>query len=105
MKVPAVALRHRVTIAPFLGDGPYGPAWGPPVEDVHALVSEVVKMTRDSTGAQVVSTAQVLCLPDVVCPAGSRVTLPDGRRTVAISVAQHTAPGLPVPASTEVMCE
>ncbi|WP_018561683.1 MULTISPECIES: hypothetical protein [unclassified Streptomyces] len=105
MRVPELWLTHRVTIEPFLGDTTYGPKWGPAVEDVPALVSAAVTMTRDRTGAQVASTAQVIAGPDIDCPAGSRLTLPDGRRTVAISVAHHTAPGLPVPESTEVMCE
>ncbi|MDX3214570.1 hypothetical protein PV318_03290 [Streptomyces sp. ME02-6991-2B] len=105
MNVPEFLLRHRVTVEPFLGDSTYGPKFGPAVEDVPALVSAAVKLTRDRTGAQVASTAQVIAGPDVDCPAGSRLTLPDGRRTVAISVARHTAPGLPVPQSIEVMCE
>ncbi|MGW2062803.1 hypothetical protein ACWCO9_19480 [Streptomyces sp. NPDC001937] len=105
MNVPEFLLRHRITIVPFLGDSTYGPKWGAPVEDVPALVSEAVKMTRDRTGAMVTSTAQVIASPDIVCPAGSHIILPDGRQTTAISVAKHTAPGLPVPQSTEVMCE
>ncbi|MFI6371013.1 hypothetical protein [Streptomyces sp. NPDC050546] len=105
MRVPAYLLRHRVTVEPYLGDGAYGPQYGPPVADVPALVSGARKVTRDSTGAQVLSTAQVIAAPDLDCPARSRLTLHDGRTTTAISVAHHTAPGLPVPACTEVMCE
>ncbi|MGW0933319.1 hypothetical protein [Streptomyces sp. NPDC002644] len=103
--VPAWLLRHRVTITPLLGTGAYGPTWGDPVSDIPALVSYQHVMTRDRTGAQVASTAQVICRPDVHCPTGSRIVLPDGRTTTAISVGRHTAPGLPVPESTEVMCQ
>jgi hypothetical protein len=103
--VPAWLLRHRITIEPYLGVGAYGPRYGPPVADVPAMVASTIKRTRDATGAEVVSTAQIIAAPGLDCPTGSRVTLPDGRTTVVISNAQHTAPGLPVPACTEVMCE
>jgi hypothetical protein len=78
--------------------------WGEPATAA-ALVTETVKQVRDATGDTVVSTAQVYAGPDLVCPVGSRVTLPDGRITRALTVAHHTAPGLPVPESTEVYCE
>jgi hypothetical protein len=103
--VPRWLLRHRITVRPLLGTGTYGPTYGPPVSDIPALVSYGNRMTRDRTGAQVTSTAQVIARPGLDCPAGSLVTLPDGRETTAISVAHHDAPGLPVPANVEVMCE
>jgi hypothetical protein len=102
--VPAELLRHRVTVEPYLGDTAYGPRYGPAVE-VAALVAEVVRMVRAPDGRTVAATAQVITGPGLHCPAGSRLTLPDGRTTAALTVARHTAPGLPVPASTEVMCE
>lgn len=105
MIIPGLYLGHRVTVEPFEGTGAYGPVYGSPVADVPALVSTTHRMTRDRTGAQVLSTAQVICQPDVNCPVGSHITLPDGRMTTAISVGHHTAPGLPVPENIEVMCE
>jgi hypothetical protein len=69
------------------------------------MVAAAIRRTRDATGAEVVSTAQIIAAPGLDCPTGSRVTLPGGRTTTAISTAQHTAPGLPVPQSTEVYCE
>ncbi|QIY93094.1 hypothetical protein HEP87_01260 [Streptomyces sp. S1D4-11] len=60
---------------------------------------------RDPQGREVTSTAQIIAAPDLDCPAESRITLPDGRTTKAISIARHTTPGLPVPACTEVSCE
>lgn len=104
-RVPGWLLRHRVSIEPYLGDSAYGPTYGPAVEDIPALVAAKVTQTRDTTGRETVSTAQVITGPDLDCPTGSRVTLPDGRVTRALSVAAHTAPGLPVPQCTEVMCE
>lgn len=105
MRVPAYLLRHRITVEPYAGDTAYGPTYGPPVSDVPALVSEQVRQTRDAEGRQVVSTASVIAGPDLDCPTGSRITLPSGRTTRALSVGRHTAPGLPVPACIEVMCE
>ncbi|WP_435611777.1 hypothetical protein [Streptomyces sp. bgisy159] len=103
-RVPPSLLRHRIGVEPYLGDGAYRPTYGPPAEH-SALVGEAVRMVRAPDGREVTSTAQIIAAPDLDCPPGSRVTLPRGRITTAISTAVHTAPGLPVPASTEVMCE
>ncbi|MFI5808883.1 hypothetical protein [Streptomyces sp. NPDC051561] len=106
MKVPAGLLRHRITVEPYRGDSAYGPMYDPPVAGVRALVAHTVaQVRRASDGREVVSTAQVITLPGLDCPPGSRVTLPDGRVTTAISTSHHTAPGLPVPACTEVRTE
>lgn len=102
MNVPEWLLVHRITIEPYRGDSAYGPTYGPPVADVRALVAEEIKTVRDPQGREVTSTAQIIAAPDLDCPAESRITLPDGRTTKAISIARHTAPGLPVPACTEV---
>ncbi|GHA19411.1 hypothetical protein ACFOOM_10180 [Streptomyces echinoruber] len=104
MRVPGYLLRHRVTVEPYDGDSAYGPTYRPPVE-VRALVAEGTRLTRNREGVEVASTAQVITAPGLDCPPESRITLPSGRVTKAISTAQHTAPGLPVPACTEVMCE
>ncbi|RZU21737.1 hypothetical protein [Streptomyces sp. BK239] len=105
VSLPAFLLRHRITIEPYLGDSAYGPQYGPAVADVPVLVAESVRQVRAADGREVTSTAQVIAAPDLDCPAGSRLTLPTGRTTTALSVARHTAPGLPVPACCEVMCE
>ncbi|MET9690143.1 hypothetical protein ABZY81_16975 [Streptomyces sp. NPDC006514] len=103
-RVPPSLLRHRIGVEPYLGDGAYGPTYGPLVE-YPALVAEAVRMVRAPDGHEVTSSAQIIAVPGLSCPPGSRVTLPGGRITTAITTASHTAPGLPVPASTEVMCE
>ncbi|WP_328541834.1 hypothetical protein OHT17_11985 [Streptomyces sp. NBC_00371] len=96
-------MRHEVTVEPYLSTSVYEPHYGPPV--TARALDETVRHVRDRTGAEVVSTAQIIAAPGLDCPPGSRLTLPDGRRATAISTAQHTAPGLPVPASTEVNAE
>lgn len=105
MRVTTILLPHRITIEPYLGDGAYGPIYGPPSLPIRALVAETVRTVRDRTGREVTSTAQVITRPGLDCPAESRITLPSGRVTTALHVAAHTAPGLPVPQSTEVSCE
>lgn len=105
MNVPGWLLRHRIKVEPYRGDSAYGPTYDPPRGNVPALVSETVRTVRDAEGREVTSTAQIIAAPDLDCPAESRITLPTGRVTRALSVANHTAPGLPVPQSTEVMCE
>lgn len=105
MSVPDFLLRHRLRIEPYLGESAYGPRYGDPVEDVHALVAETVRIMRAPDGREVASTAQVITAPGLTCPPGSRLTLPGGRVTTALTIAHHTAPGLPVPACTEVNCE
>ncbi|MCX5362879.1 hypothetical protein OG864_29715 [Streptomyces sp. NBC_00124] len=102
--LPAWLLRHTITVEPYRGTGAYGEVFGDPAAAA-ALVAETVKHIRDATGAITVSTAQVYAGPTLDCPVGSRVMLPDGRITRALTVAHHTAPGLPVPQSTEVYCE
>ncbi|MCX5607040.1 hypothetical protein OHB39_05515 [Streptomyces sp. NBC_00047] len=103
-RVPPSLLRHRIGVEPYLGDGAYGPAYGLLV--VHpALVSHTVRMIRAADGRAFTSTAQIIAAPGLDCPPGSRVTLPDGRITTALVSTGHTAPGLPVPACSEVMTE
>ncbi|WP_432110788.1 hypothetical protein [Streptomyces sp. YPW6] len=104
-RVPAVLLRHRIRIQPYRGDSAYGPTYGPPAEEVPALVDASPRMVRAPDGREVLAAATFIAGPDVDCPPGSRVTLPDGRNATALTVARHTAPGLPVPACTEVSCE
>ncbi|MGW8374266.1 hypothetical protein [Streptomyces sp. ODS28] len=104
-RVPGRYLRHRVDVEPYLGDSAYGPRYGPRVESVPALVAAVRKQVADKEGRQILATAQVIAGPELECPPGSRVTLPDGRAATAISTAEHTAPGLPAPACVEVMCQ
>ncbi|AGK80401.1 hypothetical protein SFUL_5513 [Streptomyces microflavus DSM 40593] len=105
MRVPTWLLPHLITIERYRGEGPVGSVYWPPGGPVRALVSEKVRTVRDRTGAEVTSTAQVIAAPDLDCPPQSLITLPSGRKTTALHVAAHTAPGLPLPQSTEVFAE
>jgi hypothetical protein len=104
-RVPGWLLRHRITVAPYRGDSAHGPRYGPAVEGIPALVAAAHRQLIDGEGREAIATAQIIAAPGLDCPPGSRVTLPDGRTTRAITVNDHSAPGLPVPQCTEVMCE
>ncbi len=104
-RVPPFLLRHRIGVEPYLGDSAYGSTYGPAVEDVPALVDTSPRMVRAPDGREVLAAATFIADPNIDCPPGSRVTLPDGCTATALTVARHTAPGLPVPACTEVSCE
>ncbi|MEF3114489.1 hypothetical protein [Streptomyces chrestomyceticus] len=105
MRVPDALLRHRITVEPYAGEAAYGPQYRHTIPNVRALVDESPRMVRAADGRQVTASATVIAGPTLDCPPGSRITLPDGRTTTALTVARHTAPGLPVPACTEVTCE
>ncbi|MEU7163138.1 hypothetical protein AB0A70_00560 [Streptomyces morookaense] len=105
MQVPPALLRHRISIEPHAGESAYGAQFRHTVPDVPALVDEQPRLVRTADGRQVTASATLIAGPTLDCPPGSRITLPSGRVTTAITVTHHTAPGLPVPACTEVVCE
>ncbi|MFF4738782.1 hypothetical protein ACFY2W_23295 [Streptomyces sp. NPDC001262] len=104
-QVPPALLRHRITVEPAAGEGAYGPQYRHAIPDVPALVDSSPRLVRAPDGRQLTASATLITGPTLDCPPGSRITLPDGRTTTAITVTRHTAPGLPVPACTEVVCE
>ncbi|WKU45972.1 hypothetical protein Q3V23_18970 [Streptomyces sp. VNUA116] len=103
--VPPALLRHRVAVEPYAGEGAYGPQYRHAIPNVRALVDSSPRLVRAADGRQITATATLIAGPTLDCPPGSRITLPDGRTTTAITVTHHTAPGLPVPTCTEVVCE
>ncbi|MFE3197166.1 hypothetical protein [Embleya sp. NPDC059237] len=102
--VPGWLLRHQVRIEPHIGDGAYGPIYGPEAT-VRAMVDDTVRIVRAPTGAEVTSSSTIYTRRGVVCPPGSRVTLPSGRRTTAITTADRDGGGLPTPDHQEVTLE
>ncbi len=104
MLMPGFLLRHQVTVEPFLGEGPYGPQYEPPVV-VRCLVDEQTRMVRSPTGDEVTSSTTLRARLDTVCPAGSRVTLPEGRVTAVIAALRRDGAGLPTPDHLEVQLQ
>lgn len=101
MKIPGFLLRHRVIVEPYLGAGPFGPTYGPPVE-VRCFLDESRRTVRGKDGTEVTSEATFYARLDTVCPDESRVTLPSGRVSAALKVSDRDGGGLPTPDHLEV---
>lgn len=102
--IPAWLLRKAgqdVTIEPLTGEGPFGPEYGTPVV-VRTLVEAKRRLVRDAQGAEVVSETTLRMQLTETCPAGSRVTLPSGTASYAITSAQVDGGRLPVPSHLQV---
>lgn len=95
--LPGWLLRHKITVEPLLGDGPYGEQYGPPVE-VPCFLDRKRRLVRNANGDEVVSETTVYCPLDAEgsFPTDSRVTLPGPSGTVAyvISTQPHDDGGL-----------
>lgn len=99
--IPAVLLRHQVTIEPLTGEGPFGPVHGA-ATTVRAFVDQRRRLVRAATGSEVVSETTVYLPPGTTCPAGSRVTLPSGHTSTVITASVRDGGGLPTPDHLEV---
>lgn len=100
--LPKFLLRNTVTVEPYAGNSANGPLHGAPVT-VACYLEEGNKLTRDSKGHEVTSTAQFFCRLDAVdAPPQSRVTLPDSRVTTVIQALRRDGAGLPTPDHLEV---
>lgn len=104
MTLLSMWLQHTVTVEPYLGSGAFGDTYGAPVT-VSCWVEASRKVVRDADGSEVVSGTTVYAQPGVTAPARSRVTLPDGRVTLVITVADRDSGALPLPSHTEITCE
>jgi hypothetical protein len=97
--VPGWLLRHRITIEPYLGQwGKHGPA-----TQARCALQEKIITSAGQAGVLRVATFTAVMRLDVVCPAGSLITLADGRKGYASAIARHDSGGLPrVPDHLEV---
>lgn len=99
--IPSGLLRHTVQVEEYLGSGAYGDQYDDPAP-VRCLVVEKRRMVRNGQGEEVMSSSSYLTKPTHHPAEGSRVTTPSGQRRTVVAVTVITAPGLPVPANTEV---
>jgi hypothetical protein len=104
MLIPAFLLRHRVTVEPFVGNSSAGPRYGAPSE-VRCWLEQKTRAVIAPSGEEVTSSATFYALPDTVCPAKSRVTLPSGRKVIVIAAVPQDAGGLPAPDHLEVQLQ
>lgn len=101
MLIPGFLLQHEVTVEAWEGEGPYGRKYAAPVT-VQCWLEERTHVVVSPSGEQVTSSATFWALPDAVCPAKSRVQLPSGRTTLAITDAPQNPGLLPAPSHLEV---
>lgn len=99
--IPMMLLRHEVTVEPLTGEGPYGPTYGPPVT-VRCFRDDKRRLVRGADGSELVAETTLYMWLSETCPAGSRVTLDDGRVSTVITSARRDGGGLPTPDHLEV---
>lgn len=102
--LPRRLLRHQITVEPLLGQGPYGPQYGPPAV-ARCFLDQATRMVRSPGGEQITSSSTAYAPLATVAPPGSRVTLPDGRQTNVIAALRRDGSGLPTPDHLEVQLE
>lgn len=104
-KIPGWLYRHRIKVQRHEGEGAYGPVYAEPVT-LKGLVEDEVRLVRDRTGAEVVSSTSVILPPSTAdIPAESLVTVPSGRTTRVIIAARADGAGLPTPDHLELFLE
>lgn len=104
MDLPAFLLQHTVTVEPWAGSGGYGDIWGDPF-DLQCFVEDRRRLVRAADGSEVISETTVYANRGPSIPNRSRITLPSGRVSMAITVADHDGGALPVPSHLEIACE
>ncbi|CAL9607381.1 hypothetical protein SUDANB95_05517 [Actinosynnema sp. ALI-1.44] len=93
--IPAFLLRHSARIEPYEGEGGAGPIYGAPV-DVECFREDARRLVRDRTGEQVVSETTLYCLPGIVAPPKSRVTLSGRTAFVILAKDRHSGTSAPI---------
>ncbi|ROO51075.1 hypothetical protein EDC02_5939 [Micromonospora sp. Llam0] len=98
-----------ITVEAFAGAGAHGPVYSAAVQVTDCVVDDTSRLvrvqTQDAAGSEKVSKTTVLCPPGTSAPAGSRVTLPSGRVTRVLVVAELDDHGLDLPSHVELSLE
>lgn len=96
--VPAFLLGHRCTIEPYLDWGVYGPP-----QTLRCFIGQNLA-SAGPTGTERVAQITIVAskLDAGRVPAGSRITLTDGRKGYAAAVVLHDGGGLPTPDHIEI---
>lgn len=101
VRIPGYLMRHKVTVEPHAGTGPYGDTYRAAVI-VPCFLDEARRKIRGKDGTEVISEATFYARPGIDCPEGSKVTLPSGRICSALKVSDRDGAGLPTPDHVEV---
>lgn len=97
MRLPAFLLTHTVTVSPYASWSVYGAPFA-----LRCAIGERLANASTQTGIERVAQLTLVAMPDAVVPAGSRITLADGREGYASAVARHSGGGLPTPDHVEI---
>lgn len=96
MRLPKFLTPDTVTLRPHEGEGAYGDVFGEPRQLEHVKVDETMRLVRDATGSEIVSSARLFARPEHgPIPLDSEVTLPSGRVAKVISSALMRHPPAP----------
>jgi head-tail adaptor len=95
-EVPGWLLRHTVAVEPYVDWGVYDAA-----RTLSCHVDEKLA-SAGPTGTQRVEQVTIVAHSWENVPAGSLITLADGRKGYAAATVKHTAPGLPTPDHIEI---
>lgn len=98
-----------VTVEALQGTGAHGPVYAAAAPVTGCVVDETRRLvrvqTQDAAGHERISSSTVWCPPGTSAPAGSRVTLPSGRVTRVLAVAELDDHGLDLPSHVELSLE
>jgi head-tail adaptor len=94
--VPAWLLRHTCTVEPYQGWALYGAPY-----ELQCFIAENLA-AAGPTGTERIAQITIVARKDADVPAGSRITLGDGRRGYAAAVAVHDGGGFPTPDHMEI---
>lgn len=106
MDIPDELLVHTVSVETFEGTGAYGDQYAT-AADVACFVEDSRRMVRNLDGDEVISESTLYAkldqAPNLV--AKSRVTLPDGRKSIVILKKDRDDGGMGAPQHVEVFCQ
>lgn len=98
-----------ISVEALQGSGAHGPVYSAPAQVTGCVVDETRRLvrvqTQDAAGHERVSSSTVFAPPGTTAPAGSRVTLPSGRVTRVLAVADLDDHGIGLPEHVELSLE
>lgn len=95
-EVPGWLLRHRCTVEPYEDWGVYGPP-----RSLTCFINEALA-SAGPAGSERVAQLTIVAKPYEQVPAGSLITLADGRKGYAAAMVHHDGGGLPTPDHIEI---
>jgi hypothetical protein len=93
----------RFVIEPCTGAGAFGDAFNAATTVAGFLSDQRRRIRNSTTGEELLSPATLYVELTVTAPAGSRVTLPDGRTTTVAEANPKDGQGLPTPDHLELV--